>query len=149
MTTDCLLIFSFGGIIFGSSYILCCLQNKKEQNMSCFLNSTVFLLLNSIQMRNGYWKNSLCLWAASTLKWSVFSQFFTELHTTLLKDPSKTKSGLWELTEALKRLLLALLHASTEIETSFCPYQDPPFTSCRVVFEACSMCGKAFEAFTA
>lgn len=69
-------------------------------------------------MRNGYRKNSLCLRAASALKWSVFSQFFTELHTTLLKDPNKTKSGLWELTEALKRLLLALLHSSTEIEKS-------------------------------
>lgn len=86
---------------------------------SVFSQLCSLLLLNSIQMSNGYWKYNLCLQAASALKWSVFSQFFTELHTTLLKDPNKTKSGLWELKEALlKRLLLAVMYASTEIETS-------------------------------
>lgn len=62
--------------------------------MLCFYQLNIRLLLNSIQMRKGYRKNSLCLRAASTLKWIVISQFFTELHTTLLKDPTKTKSGL-------------------------------------------------------
>ncbi len=76
--TSLRLLIVYRSLIF--SYLvkgISCIAFRTRMNRICSDFST--LLLNSIQMWNGYRKNSLCLRAASTLKWSVFSQFFTEL----------------------------------------------------------------------
>ena len=44
----------------------------------------------------------------------------------LLKDPNQTKTGLWELTEALKRRMFALLNVELETNVS-CIKQETPF----------------------